>query len=252
MKKMILLLFSVSLALMLGCGDDDGTIGPEQFPDYRNLAVHLQAMDQHVDQYMEFRIVSNSDMLRAIAVLDPIPLENFDLLMPSAVPSGEHRLDFFADFNTNGSYDPPPDDHAWRIVLPNSYIVETTFVSDTVYTDISDPVTTEPGNLFEIHFTSFHPNVDQLFELRVITVQNGRTVGQYRLGAISQPSFFITIPGIIEDSVDYQIDFYADFNSNGVYDPPPDDHAWRILGPGTANGLITSFAHDTLFTDIGF
>ncbi len=252
MKSAILVLLCASLALMLGCGNDSSTIGPEEFPDYRDMTVHLQAMEPNVDQMMEFRIVSDSDVLQAMAIVDPLPTVNFNLFMPSAVPLGQHRLDFFADVNDNGVYNAPPADQAWRITLPNNIVVETTFSRDTAYTDIADPVTTYPGNPFEIHFTSFQPDLDELLELRVITVDDGRTVGQYRLGAVPQPSFFVAIPGIIEDSVDYQIDFYADHNSNGVYDAPPDDHAWRILALGTAGGLITDFAYDTLYTDIGF
>ncbi len=86
----------------------------------------------------------------------------------------------------------------------------------------------------------------------MIDIDFNRTVGVYRLDELEIVDFTATIPGIIENGRDYQVDFYADFNDNGTYDAPPTDHAWRIQGTGTSNGLTLHFDHNTNFTDVGF
>jgi hypothetical protein len=55
---------------------------------------------------------------------------------------------------------------------------------------------------------------------------------------------------IMPDS-SYNIDFYADFNENGMYDVPPTDHAWRIVLDDVNGDTTISFVHNTTFTDIG-
>ena len=88
-----------------------------------------------------------------------------------------------------------------------------------------------------------------VFERRASPLDH-RLVGLYRLGAIPSPSFSITIPGIISPGQDYAVDLWVDVNGNGAYDPPPVDHAWRLLQSSTATGLALSFTHNTLFTDV--
>jgi hypothetical protein len=46
------------------------------------------------------------------------------------------------------------------------------------------------------------------------------------------------------------VDFYADHNGNGVYDPPPADHAWRLELNDVAGDSELDFTHNTNFTDI--
>jgi hypothetical protein len=49
---------------------------------------------------------------------------------------------------------------------------------------------------------------------------------------------------------DYYVDFYADHNGNGVYDPPPADHAWRLDLMNVTGDSGLDFSHNTNFTDI--
>lgn len=226
----------------------DFSVGP------RNLVVHLRQMLPHGGQLTEIRVVAEDSInsMRARAILDPLPAEDFDLIIPRAVPDGNHRLDFFADLNGNGAYDTPPADHSWRIPLPVTGLAETTFIHNTAFTDIAVPPNAQ-SSAFRLNLTGMTPHVGQLMELRVIKLPKKETVGYYRLNAVLANNFTLTIPGIIEDGVDYQIDFYADLDNSKAYNVPPVDHAWRVTGTGGPTGLSLNFLHnDTTFTDIGF
>jgi hypothetical protein len=48
----------------------------------------------------------------------------------------------------------------------------------------------------------------------------------------------------------YTINFFADFNDNGVYDAPPVDHSWQIALDSIAGDTTITFVHNTDFTDI--
>lgn len=246
--------FSLALALvavfLVGCGDDKTTNPPPSA--YRDLVIHLQDMVPHVGQLMEFRVVSTTDSLRTRFVVDPLPSAGADFAVRSAVLNGSHRLDFFADLNGNGNYNPPPADHAWRLNLPDTGVAEVTFAHNTDFTDIATPATIPLGNEFRLSLTGFTPHLGQLMEFKVVHVASGRTVGQYRLDSLEGADFDVVIEGIIENEAQYRVDFYADFNNNDSYNSPPTDHAWRITGTGDANGLHLSFQHNTNFTDINW
>lgn len=241
---------AIGLGLM-SCGDDKTTSpGPSPSP-YRSVAVNLDGMDPHVGQFMRFDVASGQELISR-AVLDPLPAASFDFVVKQAVPEGAFRFDFFADLNGNGSYNPPPADHAWRLVLPDTGLIVVNFTHNTEFTDISDTSTSDSGSEFRIDCTDFTPHVGQLLELKVVRAATGRTVGYYRLDAIPGPDFDLEIRDIIKTGEDYRVDFYADLNGNGRYDAPPVDHAWRLTGTGTAAGLSLTFAHNTSFTDIDF
>jgi hypothetical protein len=127
-----------------------------------------------------------------------------------------------------------------------------TFARSANYTDISVPAFTPLGADFTFQATGMSPHIGQLFELRVIDSSTGRVIGKYVLPAIGTANFSITVPMIIRDLSNYQVDFFADFNGNGRYDPPPADHAWRLSGVGSPAGLTVTFAHNTTFTNVAF
>lgn len=230
-----------------GCGDDDAT-GPQTNQPV-DFTFQYSGMTPHIDQLVEFRIVDTFDVLAARAILDPLPGAAGTLVMPKGVPAGIFRLDFFADFNQNQTYNVPPTDHAWRVDIPSTGTVS--FTHNVSFTDISMPAVTQ-GSTFQLNATGFTPHLTQLLELRVIEMASGTTVGQYRLGSVPAADFSLTLLGIIENGKMYQIDFYADLNGNGSYDAPPADHAWRVTQAGTASGLTLNFPHNVTFTDIGY
>ncbi len=258
---MVLVLASL---FVVGCGDDDPTGPGDGGGDgngeiaTRDLSFTMGGMDPHVGQLLEIRIVGTEDgkvthgnEMEARFILDPLPSAEYVIEVPDGVSEGRHNLDFTADLNGNGSYDPPPADHAWRISLAESGDLTPEFAHNVDFVDIESPLPGQAGD-FIMNLTGMDPHVGQLFELRVMNTGTGQTVGQYRLGAIPQAGFSIMIPGIIEDGESYQVDYYADLNGSGGYSAPPSDHAWRDESTGDAGGLTIDFAHNVDFTDIGF
>lgn len=207
-------------------------------------------MTPHIGQQFEIRVISSAERLKSRAIIDPLLSATDTIVLAQAAPFGGHRLDMFADFNSNGVYDAPPVDHAWRVSVPDNGVV--TFARNSGFTDIIDTLVTPPGDIFRLNLSGFDPHLGQKFEMRVIDPATGRTVGLYRLGALNLPNRSMRLDGIIVNGVDYQIDFYADVNGNNRYDPPPIDNAWRVLATGDASGLTLVFPLDSNYTDIGF
>jgi len=217
--------------------------------------VNMTGMTPNQGQLMMFRLVNAANQLKFVGVLDSLPSTSaaYNFTMPNSALSEVYRLDFFADLNMSRTYDAPPTDNAWSLAVPaGAADVVLPFARSTNYTDISTPATTPLGADFTLQTTGMNPHVGQLFEVRVILPSSGQVIGRYVLTVVPGVTFGVTIPMIIKDLTSYQIDFYADMNGNGHYDPPPTDHAWRVTGVGTPSGLVVSFAHNTSFTDVGF
>ncbi len=237
--------------------DSGGELGVEQV-NFRDLAFTMTAMGPHIGQMIGIRIVAgenektaHGDGLESHIILDPLPSDGFELFVPKGVADGEHTLDFFADLNMNGVYDPPTADHAWRIDLAAAGDLEPAFEHNTNFTDIENPAPAQGGD-FTMNVTGLSPHVGQLFEVRVIDNETDQTVGQYRLASVASADFTLVIPGIIKQGTEYTVDYYADLNQNGEYDAPTADHAWRDIATGGPSGLTIDFAHNTNFTDIDF
>ena len=222
----------------------------------QDVRVTLQGMTPHLGEKLVLRLQSDSGELRVRAILDPLTDTSFALLLPRAMPTGSHQLDFYADHDGNGSYSPPPADHAWRVGVPATGLVS--FGHNTSFTDIGSTAASEPGLPFTFSATGFTPHVGQLFGLAVYhlstvsaSVTDRELVGLYRLAAVPGASFSITIPGIIRAGEDYGIDLFADLNGDKAYQPAPGDHAWRLNASSDGSGLTVNFAHAPTFTDIG-
>jgi hypothetical protein len=218
----------------------------------QDLALSLRAMTPHVGDTVVLRLEGDSGELRTKVVLDPLPAADLDLVLPRVRETGSHSLAIWADENGNGTYDVPPTDHAWRISVPESGRV--TFTHDTAFEDVGSAAASEPGLDFTFSATGMTPHVGQRFGLAVYEVKTAPDdwplVGVYFLESVPAAEFTVTIPGIITANEDYRVDFFADLNGDGAYDPPPTDHAWRVFQSSTDAGLAVSFAHGTEFTDI--
>ena len=93
------------------------------------------------------------------------------------------------------------------------------------------------------------PHLGELFELRVVRQDNQVEIGRVSVPAVLVPDFTVYIPQF-ELNQGYNIDFYADHNGNGIYDPPPTDHAWRLSFNSSTGDVVQDFTHNTNFTDI--
>jgi len=234
-----------------GSSEDDAGAEDAGTSMFRDVAIDMMAVTPHMNQKMEFRVVSDDDELVALGVLDPLASANYEFTLPNSTPAGAHRMDFFADLNDNGEYDAPPTDHAWREDIAASGDDTIAFMHNTDFTDIATPTLTQAED-FTFMATDMNPHIGDLFELRVIEADSGRLVGRYLLGQITAASFTLTLPGIVASGTEYQVDFYADLNGNGEYNAPMTDHAWREMGTANGSGLTITFQHNTTFTDVQF
>src|SRR5262249_35079268 len=115
------------------------------------------------------------------------------------------------------------------------------------------PRPTGVGGDFQMRLRDMDVHIGKQFELMVIEVATGATVGMSRLRAIPDKDFEISIPGIIDvGGVVYKVEFYADANGNGHYDDPPDDHTWTRTGESSNNGFELEFQHGTDFTPLEY
>lgn len=102
-----------------------------------------------------------------------------------------------------------------------------------------------------VQFSGMNPHVGQTLYLRVIDLYDQSEVGRQMVSPIPGPDFQVAVEGAMTGH-SYQVDFFADHNGNGIYDAPPQDHAWRLLAENVTGNTILSFTHNTDFTDIGW
>lgn len=103
-----------------------------------------------------------------------------------------------------------------------------------------------------INFRGFGPHVYQLFKARVVNVGSNQQVDEVVLDSIDQPDFTVRFSNILEAGQSYNIDAFADYNRNGKYDPPPEDHTWRwSLNNVSGDTLLTLF-HSINWKDIDY
>ena len=209
------------------------------------LTINFTDMTPHVGQQLELRVENNNTNKEIDRIkIASIPSANFNVQIVGIKLNIEYKTEFYADFNGNENYDSPPTDHAWEIDFTNTTgDVSLDFSHNTNFTDINWKY------LLTIDFKSMSPHLNQLFELRVVQQDNDKEIDRVSLPAILVPDFSVYVPGI-EIEHDYNIDFYADFNGNKMYDSPPTDHAWRLTFTSTTGNVTEDFTHNTNFTDI--
>ena len=205
------------------------------------LTVEFSGMNPHAGQDLQLAVI-NGETGMELARVHTVAQPTFSVEVPELPPGSSYDIDFWADFNENGMYDGPPTDHAWRITLDefsSDSVIQ--FVHNTTFTDImwKDLLTLELSNM--------NPHVGQNLYLAVIEAEQGKEIG--RVHKIVDQSFSVSVPGI-EAGKNYLVDFWADFNENGMYDGPPTDHAWRINLNDVTGDTTLTFVHNTIFTDI--
>lgn len=209
------------------------------------LTMNFTGMTPHVGQMLELRVEDNTlnKEVDRIKILS-IPSADFTVQIPGLKLNTEYKVEFYADVNGNGLYDTPPTDHAWSLdFTDNTGDAALDFSHNTNFTDINWKY------LLTVNLFSMTPHVGQLFELRVVRQDNQVEIGRVSIPAVLVPDFTVYIPEIELEHA-YNIDFYADFNGNGIYDAPPADHAWRLSFTSSAGDFVQDFTHNTNFTDI--
>ncbi len=103
----------------------------------------------------------------------------------------------------------------------------------------------------EMTFQEMDPHVGQAFFLRVANASTEEEIARLVVAEVPGPRFELELDGLANGQT-YQVDFFVDVNGNGLYDAPPVDHAWRVDLPNVQSDASFTFAHNTLFTDIGW
>ena len=209
------------------------------------LELDVTDASPHIGNMFEARVVRQSDDMEMGRVkLDAAPSANFTVYIPGLHLNESYRVDLYFDLNHDGYYDPPPTDHAWRLAFSNPMgDAVVTFQHNINFTDINWK------HLLIMRMHEMVPHIGQLFQLRVVNQSNDQEVGRYTLPAILLPEFDVRVPALHVGQM-YRADFYADANGNGYYDPPPTDHAWRVLFDDNTGDVVQNFTHNGNFTDI--
>lgn len=93
--------------------------------------------------------------------------------------------------------------------------------------------------------------VGHRFEVRVTEQPTGKEVGRKTIASLESNSPSLLLYVFLQGR-SYNVDFYADVNSNGVYDAPPTDHAWRRVIVNASADKVVDFSPDENYIDIGF
>jgi len=215
-----------------------------------SLTVNFMNMTPHVGQNLYLRVVDTLDTTEVARTTMMVETADFDVKVGGLVTGQSYNVDFWADHNMNGMYDPPGTDHAWRIVL-DSVRGDTiiTFTHNTDFTDILWPEEDSLADGLTIAFSQMTPHVGQILYLRLL-YSSGMEIEQKQY-AVDEAAFDIRFDSIMVDS-SYVVDFWADHNMNGSYDVPPTDHAWRLTVDSVMGDTIIPFVHNTDFTDINW
>jgi hypothetical protein len=113
--------------------------GPPNSGTVRSLRVHLTGMDDDLDRFSQFRVVTTTGEFFVMFVIhEGIPTADYEFDLPGSLFVDQaYRLDFFIDHNNSGGYNAPPIDHAWSVEIPagdGDVSLELPF--DTNFTDI--------------------------------------------------------------------------------------------------------------------
>jgi hypothetical protein len=210
------------------------------------LTINFTGMTPHVDQLLEIRV---EDDLTSKEIgrkrIEFIPSASFIVEFPGIEIGREYKIEMYADFNKNGVYDEPPVDHAWEVKFENTlgdFSVD--FSHNTDFKDIGWKY------LYTLNFVDLSPHIGQLLEMRVVRNDNSEEVNRTSV-IVPGAQFSLRIPQI-EIGHDYNVEFYADHNGNGIYDAPSTDHAWRISFNSNTGNFVQNFLHNANFTDINW
>ncbi len=216
-------------------------------PAHDNLVVNFSGMTPHLNQTLYLRVVDISTLKEVGRTSQQITTSGFNVTMPVLEAGQSYFVDFFADHNSNGRYDAPPVDHAWRLQLNNAKAGGDTlnFAHNASFTNINWPY------MLTVNFTGMDPHIGEMLELRVENNNTNEEVGRFKVTSIPSSNFQVQIVGL-QIGPEYKVQFYADFNNNGLYDAPPTDHAWEINFTNTTGNATVNFSHNASFVDINW
>jgi hypothetical protein len=242
-------LLAIASVIIWSCSDDDNGNGNGQASDF-DINVIFTEFTPHIGQMLGLYVKDSAtgDII-ADTLIDTISAADFTVTFNNiAEPGKDYIVGIFADYNENGIYDVPPEDHAWQFVIIDADSDQVlNLVHNTDFTDIAFPV--PEIHSLSMNFLEMSPHLNQTLIIYIVDNVYRNIIEDTSVTILSD-SFEIQFGDILVDGRGYNVDFYADFNENGEYDVPPVDHAWRRTIDPAASDTIITFVHDTIFTDI--
>ncbi len=212
-------------------------------PSPYTLTVNFNGMTPHVGQNLWLALIEEDSKEEIVRVTEVVA-ESFSIAIPGIEIGKSYTIEFFSDHNGNGYYDAPPADHAWRLEIPNVSGDEVLdFSHNTNFTDIMWK------HRLRVRFSGMNPHMGQMLTVFVREVPSGMYLDTVVVAQIEDADFDVK-SYVVQPGQAYMVDFYADHNGNGKYDPPPADHAWRVETGQATGDLDVAFTHNTNFTDI--
>ncbi|MCP4312451.1 MAG: hypothetical protein GY790_14400, partial [Bacteroidetes bacterium] len=201
-------------------------------------------MSPHIGQDLWLAVI-DAETLTEVRRVDTVVELTFVLEIFEVLEDGRsYHVDFFADLNENGYYNPPSVDHAWRLEIIEADGDESLdFGHQIAFTDI------EWKHRLRLSLAGMSANSGQKMVLYVRDQSSGNYLDTVTVESISEDEFTMD-SYVIGPGGNYMLDFYADLNGNGSYDAPPVDQAWRLLTDQTVGDLELEFSHNENFTDI--
>jgi hypothetical protein len=230
-------------------GEDQDGGGDEGPSVNRDLSIEMTDMTTAVDFAVNFELVTDTSMV-AVAMLDPLPAEDYTFTIPDFVPAWTHELHFYADID--GMPGKTAGDETWVVNVPGSgdpavvefdYLVGNDTTGANALADAAD---------LRFTSTSLVGYQGSRIEIRLIEEEIGRVVGLYRGVVYAGAEFARTFSGVVRDDVEYRIDIWVDADGDGAYDAPPTDHSWRRTYTGIGANASYVFTVDDDYTALGF
>jgi hypothetical protein len=94
--------------------------------------------------------------------------------------------------------------------------------------------------------SGFSPHEGQDLGAALVETGSGSIVSSGEM-VVTGGSFSFVWMDALQEGMSYRIDYYADFNSNGVCDAPPTDHVWSEPVPAFTGDTVVSVGHTTDF-----
>jgi hypothetical protein len=201
MRARPILLFA--LTALCGCSvvTDAG-----RFQGYQTFSMQLRNFNPHMNNRVDIALVSEvagSRNVEGWIRLEPLASpDSVSELFDTIDPGRTYKVDFFADFNNSGTYDPPDVDHSWRIPVADNGVAS--YTHDFMFTNLNDMQATRHGDAL-IRFSNGNAFGGQRLEARIYN-PIGENVGYFRREMAAAPDLAFTIPAIIDAGSDYTID----------------------------------------------
>jgi hypothetical protein len=124
------------------------SIAPLPRPIGADFQMQFVDMQPHIGQLLEVMVIEvDSGRTVGLHRTPSVTSGDFEITIPGIIdPGGNvYRIEFYADFNGNGTYDDPPVDHAWvRIVESGRTGVQLSFAHGTEFAALEYQFDFEP------------------------------------------------------------------------------------------------------------